>query len=243
LVLFRPEPSKRRGVSTKTALVLGHILENTVKFGTGRYADTHVKMSGDEQQQERLDELDLSVPLFGKTGTANRYTNASFFGYLPLLNEEGNAMVIDGGYGVGVYVGYDNNKPMRRRATRVTGSLGALPAWTDIVNAIVSREDFAAGLDPVDLSFYGLAIERHDIGQENLAVAKSDGGRLIYPLQKVDPLDRYQPSIITFGARSPEGTFRPARSFAPFWLNQIPKRVDVVPSSVVASPEVAAPQP
>ena len=243
LVLFRPEPSKRRGVSTKTALVLGHILENTVKFGTGRYADTHVKMSSAEKQQERLDELDLSVPLFGKTGTANSYTNASFFGYLPLLNEEGNAMVIDGGYGVGVYVGYDNNKPMRRRATRVTGSLGALPAWTDIVNAIVSREDFAAGLDPVDLSFYGLAIERHDIGQENLAVAKSDGGRLIYPLQKVDPLDRYQPSIITFGARSPEGTFRPARSFAPFWLNQIPKRVDVVPSSAVASPEVAAPQP
>ncbi len=232
LVLFRPETTMRRGVSTKTALVLGHILENTVKFGTGRYADTHVKMSGDGQQQERLDELDLSVPLFGKTGTANRYTNASFYGYLPLLNEEGNAMVINGGYGIGVYVGYDDNKPMRRGATRVTGALGALPAWTDIVNTIVSREDFAAGLDPVDLSFYGLAIERQDIGQENFAVEQTGGGRLVYPLQKVDPLDRYQPSIITFGAKSPEGRFKPARSFAPFWLNQIPNK-----AAPVAGPE------
>ena len=48
----------------------------------------------------------------------------------------GTGMVIDDGYAVGVYVGFDNNKSMRRKTTRITGSSGALPAWTDIVNTI-----------------------------------------------------------------------------------------------------------
>ena len=162
------------------------------------------------------------MPLFGKTGTANRYTNASFFGYLPVLNADGNAMVIDNGYGIGVYVGYDDNQPMRQKTTRVTGAVGALPAWTEIANAIVRQKEFSAGLDPIDLSFYGLSIERKEMGQKNYASLKDYGGRLSMPLREVDRLDRYQPSIMTFGAASPEQGFRPARSFAPFWLNQIP---------------------
>jgi len=222
VVLFRPEELIRRGVSSKTSMVLGHILENTIKFGTGRYADSHVKMSSSESQNEVLNELSLSVPLFGKTGTANRYTNASFFGYLPNLNDDGNAMVIEDGYGIGVYVGYDDNKPMRQKTTRVTGAVGALPAWTEIANAIVKREEFSTGLDPIDLSFYGLAIQRKEMGQKNYAAMKDYGGRLDSPLKEIDTIDRYQPSIITFGAENKQQGFSPARGFAPFWLNQIP---------------------
>jgi len=235
VVLFRPEKVVRRGVSAKTSLTIGHILENTVKFGTGREADRRVKMSGDELEDDKIDELGLSVPLFGKTGTANRYTNASFFGYLPTLNEDGNAMVIEDGYGIGVYVGFDDNKAMRKKTTRVTGSLGALPAWIDIANGIVRQAEFGSGLDPVDLSFYGLAIERKALGQKNLGVVKDLGGVLIKPLSQVDPLDRYQPSILTFGAEGENGSFKSARSFAPFWLNQLPptqqKPGDLQPSS------------
>jgi penicillin-binding protein 1A len=222
VVLYRPEGETRRAVSPKTSLVLGHILENTIKFGTGRYADREVKLRGPQESGELLDELSLSIPLLGKTGTANRYTNASFFGYLPAPNGDGNAMVIDSGFGVGVYVGYDDNQAMRRGTTRITGAAGALPTWTAIVKAIVKNQEFDRTLDPVDLSFRGLAIEREDMGQKNFLALKDYGGQLQRPLKEVDPWDRYLPSIITFGVANEEKGLSPARSFAPFWLNQRP---------------------
>jgi membrane peptidoglycan carboxypeptidase len=221
-VLYRPEETVTQVAEKTTSLELGHILENTVKFGTGRYADKNVRLAGGDGDSAQLDELELSIPLLGKTGTANRYTNASFFGYLPALNDEGNGMVLDDGYGVGVYVGYDDNKPMRMKTTRITGAAGALPAWTDIVNSILNRSEFSAGLDPVDLSFYGLTINRADRGQKNLGVVKEEGGRLVTPLKQIDPLDRYQPSIMTFGSTETPDTFKPTRNFSPFWSAQSP---------------------
>jgi hypothetical protein len=236
-VLYRPEGEARRAVSTKTSLVLGHILENTVKFGTGRYADREVKLQGPEESDDMFDELSLSIPLLGKTGTANRYTNASFFGYLPAPKEDGTGMVIDNGFGVGVYVGYDDNQPMRSGSTRITGAAGALPAWTTIVKAIIKSQEFERALDPVDLSFHGLAIERKDMGQKNFLVLKDYGGQLKRPLEEVDTRDRYLPSIITFGVATEEKKLGPARSFAPFWLNQIPaERSTVVPSAAAEDP-------
>ena len=236
-VLYRPEGEGRRAVSTKTSLVLGHILENTVKFGTGRYADREVKLQGPEDGEEMFDELSLSIPLLGKTGTANRYTNASFFGYLPAPKEDGTGMVIDNGFGVGVYVGYDDNQSMRHGSTRITGAAGALPAWTTIVKAIIKSQEFEQALDPVDLSFYGLAIERKDMGQKNFLALKDYGGQLKRPLEEVDVRDRYQPSIITFGVATEEKGLGPARSFAPFWLNQKPvERSEVETTPVSADP-------
>lgn len=238
-LLYRPEPLVRRGVSAKTSMALGHIMENIVKFGTGRYADAHVKIAGSSNEEALIDDLSISVPLFGKTGTANRYTNASFFGYVPTLNEDGNAMIAKDGYGIGVYVGYDDNKPMRRKTTRITGSAGALPTWVDIANAIVRTPQFGEELDPVDLSFTGMSISRKDMGQRNIAAMKDYGGRLAVPLKNVDAYDRYQPSIITFGAEGDNGRFRPARSFAPFWLNQKPPQSQV--PDIVKPQEAAAP--
>ena len=216
-VLFRPERQTRIVSAPETSLAVGQILENTIKFGTGRYADSHVKIVGKDAENLNLNKTGLSVPLLGKTGTANDYTNASFLGYLPRLNDAGNAMVLESGYAVGVYVGYDDNLSMRRKANRVTGSVGALPVWTDIVNTIIKQNDVAAGLDPVDLSFNGLGIYRQDIGQKNLGVAEKDGGRLIVPIRQIDPHDRYQPSVLTFGTITQDNAFKPSRLFEPFW--------------------------
>jgi len=216
VVLFRPEPQIKRVVAPKTTLAVGHILENTVKFGTGRYADQHVKLNSDIKGSG-IEEISVSVPLLGKTGTANRYTNASFFGFLPSLNSLGNGAVIPGGYAVGVYVGYDDNKVMRQKTTRITGSAGALPAWTDIVNAILQERGYSSNLDPVDLSFYGLVLHWPDMGQVNLAAVPDKGGSLDYPLRRIDPLNRYQPSIMTFGSTETADLFKPARDYAPFW--------------------------
>lgn len=240
-VLYRPQEQKKRAVSSKTSLVLGHILENTVKFGTGRYADANVKLGTDEEGDQPLNELSLSIPLLGKTGTANRYTNASFFGYLPVPSSEGSSMVLDNGFGIGVYVGFDDNQPMRRRTTRITGAAGALPVWAKIASAIVERKGFNDSLDPVDLSFYGLAIKRKDLGQKNYTVLKDYGGRLGLPLKEIDPLDRYQPSILTFGEANQKQGFSPARSFAPFWLNQRPATAAVIEAAPPA-PEPATEQ-
>jgi membrane peptidoglycan carboxypeptidase len=142
-VLYRPKKTVLHPVGPKTSLAIGDILENVIKFGTGRYADKHVRMRGKDGKI-----IDLPVPLLGKTGTANMYTNAAFLGYLPggAPNQKGE-MTLPGGYTIGSYVGFDDNRAMRRHSTRVTGAVGALPIWTDIVNALLQEKGYGKQLD------------------------------------------------------------------------------------------------
>ena len=229
VVLYRPEPVDRTVVSPKAALALGHVLENTVKFGTGKYADQHVKLTSEDALAKDAEEFSLSVPLLGKTGTANSYTNASFFGYLPSLSNDGHSFVIPGGYSVGVYVGYDDNKAMRKGTTRITGAAGALPAWVDIVNGLIRENGYGASLDPVDLSFYGLILKRDQIGQLNLGVSAENGGLLNDPPKTIDEVSRYQPSIMTFGSIGEGGNgFKAGQEYAPFWLLDKPAQDSTV---------------
>ena len=216
-VLYRPEAKRTSVVSERVSLAVGHILENTIKFGTGRLADKTVKLTSGDGGADKQD-FSLSVPLMGKTGTANRYTNASFFGYLPALNSDGHSFQIPGGYSVGVYVGYDNNKAMRKGTTRITGSSGALPAWVDIVNSIVKKNQLASNLDPVDLSFYGLMLKRDDLGYLNIGIAPSAGGTFNQPPGLIEEVNRYQPSIMTFGTIAEQNRFQASQEFAPFWM-------------------------
>ena len=216
-LLYKPEVETSSVVDEKTTMMISHALENTVKFGTGRFADRNIKLSGNVTESGGGEALSVSVPLLGKTGTANRYTNASFFGYLPVINKDGNGVSISGGFAVGVYAGYDDNKPMRKKTTRITGAAGALPTWTDLVNALLNEKEFAATIDPVDLSFYGLILERNRLGQRNLSVNVEGGGVLTVPIEEVDEHNRYQPSIMTFGTFNENGEFAPERNFSPFW--------------------------
>lgn len=217
-VVYRAVPHKKELLGPEQRLALGGILENTVKFGTGRYAQKHARLPAmEETGLAEAEAMNLVIPLLGKTGTANNYTNASFFGYLPAVSMGGTGMVIDGGYSIGVYVGFDNNRPMRRKSTRITGAGGALPAWTDLVNIILREKSYAERLDPVDLSFYGLTLLRDELGQVNLGVDRNDGGRILEPAVEVDDNNRDIPSIMTFGQLYENGTFSPSRYYAPFW--------------------------
>jgi penicillin-binding protein 1A len=219
-VVYRAEMQKKELLAPEQRLALGSILENTVKFGTGRYAQKFARLPLEEiADKEEPGATGMAIPLLGKTGTANNYTNASFFGYLPAVAMGGTGMVIDGGYSVGVYVGFDNNKTMRRTNTRITGSGGALPAWTDIVNTIVREKFYTRKLDPVDLSFYGLTLLHKELGQLNLAADKEDGGRVLKPVTEIDEKNRSYPSIMTFGQIYESGRFKPKRYYAPFWGN------------------------
>jgi penicillin-binding protein 1A len=63
----------------------------------------------------------LDWPLGGKTGTMDEYTDAWFVGFDPNIT-------------VGVWVGYDEKKPL---GSGETGSTAALPIWIDFVRAYI----------------------------------------------------------------------------------------------------------
>ena len=217
-VVYRADIRKKELLTPEPRLALSHILENVVKFGTGRYAQKNTMLTEDTAgDEEELAAMNLVIPLFGKTGTANNYTNAAFLGYLPAVSQDGTGMVIDGGFALGVYVGFDNNRPMRRKTTRITGAGGALPAWTDMVNILLREKGYAEKLDPVDLSFYGLTLLHEELGQVNIGVTEDSGGRIGKPAVEVDEKYRSYPSIMTFGQLYESGRFKPERFYVPFW--------------------------
>lgn len=67
----------------------------------------------------------LKWPLAGKTGTVNDYTDAWFMGFDPEIT-------------LGVWLGYDEKKPI---GNGETGTTAALPIWIDIMRAYLDGRD------------------------------------------------------------------------------------------------------
>jgi penicillin-binding protein 1A len=65
----------------------------------------------------------LDWPLAGKTGTMDEYTDAWFIGFDPNIT-------------VGVWVGYDEKKPL---GNGETGAAAALPIWMDFVKVYLEK--------------------------------------------------------------------------------------------------------
>ena len=65
----------------------------------------------------------LDWPLAGKTGTMDEYTDAWFVGFDPNIT-------------VGVWVGYDEKKPI---GSDETGATAALPIWMDFMRAYIDE--------------------------------------------------------------------------------------------------------
>jgi penicillin-binding protein 1A len=79
--------------------------------------------------------LSLKWPVAGKTGTMDDYTDAWFIGFDPNIT-------------IGVWVGYDEKKPLGKDET---GANAALPIWMDVMRAYIDKRatrqhppDFAA---------------------------------------------------------------------------------------------------
>ncbi len=66
----------------------------------------------------------LNWPLAGKTGTVDDYTDTWFIGFDPNIT-------------VGVWVGYDEKKPIGGSSNGETGATAALPIWTDFMRAYI----------------------------------------------------------------------------------------------------------
>ena len=66
----------------------------------------------------------LDWPLAGKTGTVDDYTDTWFIGFDPNIT-------------VGVWVGYDEKKPIGGASNGETGATAALPIWMDFVRSYI----------------------------------------------------------------------------------------------------------
>ena len=141
-------PRPRRVLSERVSGMISEILRLVVEKGTGQRAREAVRLSVEVQGET----TDLPVPAFGKTGTANRYTNSSFVGFLPGPGPAGG-MDLQSGFVVSAYVGYDDNRPMKGDRVTIYGSSGALPVWIETCNAVVNSPSYREDLQIAELAF------------------------------------------------------------------------------------------
>jgi len=134
---YKPAPT--RVLSEKVSSSVTQILKKVMEIGTGRKAGNAIRAQS------------TPFPSYGKTGTANRFTNSSFVGFIPGVDSSSGALSLDNGFVVASYVGYDDNRPMKGKHFAVYGSSGALPLWVDTVNAIANSLHFKGSTDLVDI--------------------------------------------------------------------------------------------
>ncbi len=223
-LIYQPERLGEQVIDPKTSLAVSNILRNVVKFGTGRYADKNVKLhSREPEKEEQLKQIDFHMPIFGKTGTANRFSNAAFAGVVPGMAKKANGLSIDQGYTLAAYVGFDDNTPMVRGTTHVTGATGALPLWTRFANMLLNEKDYASRLDLIDLSFATDAVTGRpnegllwpDLGQIEVPVRVGDGR--VMAAEEGASGNFSAASIMTFGELTTNDGVKPARYFRPYW--------------------------
>lgn len=213
-VIYRAERTEKKIVAPETALVVGDILRQVVKFGTGHYAAENVRLrSRDQLRSRQLGPSGPRVPVVGKTGTANRYINAAFAGGVPGLSANGLFALSDG-YVLTSYVGFDDNSPMATGSTRVSGAMGALPTWSGVANQILLDNDYAAKVDSEDLAFSGggeLPLAHPNLGQKLVRVDPDRGGLMAGG-------EGGRAEILSFGDFGVGERAKPARFFKPYWL-------------------------
>lgn len=220
-VIYARQEYETNILDTRTAATVSNILQNTVAYGTGRYAYNHVRLtSTDPEKKDLLAKLDLPLPLLGKTGTANEFMNAAFLGYVPTILEEETVMELENGYALGVYVGFDDNRPMAQGTTHITGAVGALPTWSEMATTVVNLQEGAGRVDVADLSFNGMPLRYPPAGQVFVPVDPDQGGKVIAGRGALRTLVApASPSILSFGRVSVLGNFEPDRFFRPYWTN------------------------
>ena len=125
VVLYRASPVPQPVADPVAGRLVGDVLRNVVRFGTGRRAATAISLGGQP------------VPVAGKTGTTNNYRNAAFAGFIPVLR--GDQWAWSEGFTLAVYVGNDDNTPMRRGGVKLQGASGALPVWIGLAQGLAER--------------------------------------------------------------------------------------------------------
>jgi len=148
------EPRPKALLPAPVSRSVTEILHMVMEKGTGRKARDAVRLVRDLAGTP----FDIPIPTFGKTGTANNFTNSSFVGFVPGHNASSRSFDLTNGYVVASYVGYDDNAPMTSRRTRIYGASGALPVWIETVNTVINSKTYAENLADVDIAFGDLVL-------------------------------------------------------------------------------------
>jgi penicillin-binding protein 1A len=106
-VLEENFPDVKDVISARTARVMTTMLQEVVQHGTA------VAAAG------------LKLPLAGKTGTTNDFTDAWFVGFSPTMT-------------CGVWIGYDEKKTL---GAKESGAHAALPMWIDFMKVALAGKD------------------------------------------------------------------------------------------------------
>jgi len=159
-VIWEYAPKPKNILSKRTSELVTDILRLVTESGTGRSARDAVRIQLDMEGSR----MEVPVPCFGKTGTANKYTNSSFIGFIPGPKPGKSEFGLDEGYVVASYVGYDDNRPMKGKHVVIYGASGALPLWIDTINTIVNDREYKKNLEIADVVFdlKSVQIERGD---------------------------------------------------------------------------------
>ena len=144
---YAPQP--KRVLSERVSTLVTDILRAVMDNGTGRSAKEAIRLNVQAEEEK----LSVLIKSYGKTGTANRFTNSSFVGFVPGPDKNSGEMDLENGYVVASYVGYDDNRPMKSRHISIYGSAGALPLWIDSVNRIINSPQYRKSLQMADLAF------------------------------------------------------------------------------------------
>jgi penicillin-binding protein 1A len=233
-VLFEPKRQEYQLVMPEFGLQMREILQRVVTHGTGRRARAELYLTlGPEGSK---DEKKIRIPAFGKTGTTNDYNNANFAGFIPYPTEKGQALDPENAYVLAAYTGYDLNKTMQNGAVKVSGAIGALPAWIGLAKEIIDKKKYADFVDVLDINLIGrqewplkkdprataVAVDmpRGVImgggGADQEAVAMSDSSR-----EGESAFDEYRANVVQTTVNMPlQGGGAPLRMFSPYKLDQ-----------------------
>ena len=155
-VLYAAARSDVRMQEPEIGADLAAILRSTVAHGTGRRAEGAVRPGAtDPERVERLRSTDARMPLLGKTGTTNSYKNSAFLGAVPGLPPDGDTLTWEHATIIATYVGYDDNREMKRGGIRIQGSSGSLPVWIETARAVAAAGDAGDRVDLAALAFSG----------------------------------------------------------------------------------------
>ncbi len=170
-VIWEYKPVTKKVISKTVSESIIEILRKVIENGTGQRAKDAINMSVDFDSGK----MELPIRCYGKTGTANRFTNSSFIGFIPGLDGVTGEFDLGQGYVIASYVGYDNNFPMKGKNFTIYGSSGALPIWIDSTKGIVDSNEYKKGINIADLAFISTSTPLMTEGMTPIKVSKKDG--------------------------------------------------------------------
>lgn len=210
-VIWEYTPRPTRVLSERVSGMMSEILRMAVQQGTGSRARDAINVSVDLHEDNPVE---LPVPAFGKTGTSNDYTDSSFVGFIPGPDDGAGTLALDSGFVVSVYLGFDDNRPMKTPRVTIYGSSGALPVWIDTCKGLVGSRAYRENLQIADLAFDmlpGASILQGELRPVHVS------GRSGLPLSFQDDKGPSGGPILVFSDVSVEdGIVRINRNFEPF---------------------------